>query len=150
MRSARHRTPQDQETDRHEVRSVRKSEGELLPEQKRVSQVRAGDPQQAAGEVVATRDHEVIRQWAARRQAEPATGEATASGPATVDVNDGGAGIRFNFPGVGLFRPISWDEWFSIFDRNAHAFVYENDPAGAPPGYRYRIVRAPDWTGVLE
>jgi hypothetical protein len=43
-------------------------------------------------------DHEVIRRWAARHSAEPATGEATASGPGTITINDGGAGIRFNFP----------------------------------------------------
>ena len=55
--------------------------------------------------VVATQDHELIRQWALRRRAEPATGEATESGPASTRVNDDGTGIRFNFPGVGRFRP---------------------------------------------
>src|SRR5687767_15511140 len=45
-----------------------------------------------------TSDHDTIQRWAARHSAVPATGEATVSGPATVDVNDGGAGIRFNFP----------------------------------------------------
>ena len=74
-----------------------------------------------------TQDHEVIRRWAARRGAEPATGEATASGPATIDVNDGGAGIRFNFPGVQRFRPIAWDEWFENFDGHDLWFVYEEE-----------------------
>jgi len=76
---------------------------------------------------ILTDDHEVIRRWAARRCAEPATGEATASGPATIDVNDGGAGIRFNFPGVQRFRPISWDEWFEHFDKHELLFVYEEE-----------------------
>jgi hypothetical protein len=40
---------------------------------------------------IATRDRDVIRQWAARHHAEPGTGEATASGPATVHVQDGGS-----------------------------------------------------------
>lgn len=95
---------------------------------------------------VATRDHEVIRQWAVRHQAEPATGEATSSGPATLDVRDGGAGIRFNFPGIGRFRPISWEEWLEHFDRNELTFVYEQAPPHAsPPDDRYRIVKTADW-----
>lgn len=95
---------------------------------------------------VATRDHEVIRQWAARHQAEPATGEATRSGPATLDVRDGGTGIRFNFPGLGRFRPIAWEEWLEHFDRNGLTFVYEQAPEHAlPPDNRYRIVKTADW-----
>ena len=57
----------------------------------------------------------------------PATGEATASGPATVDVKDGGAGVRFNFPGTGAYRPIEWHEWFENFDPHECAFVFDND-----------------------
>jgi hypothetical protein len=77
----------------------------------------------------ATRDREAIRSWARLHDAEPATGEATTSGPSIVDVNDGGAGIRFNFPGFGRFRPISWDEWFDHFDRYHLMFVYADEPA---------------------
>lgn len=75
----------------------------------------------------ATEDHDVIRRWAERHHAEPATGEATASGPATARVNDGGAGVRFNFPGFARYRPIDWDEWFDNFDRHELTFVYEED-----------------------
>ena len=78
---------------------------------------------------MATRDHDVIRAWAARHRAEPATGEATPSGPATINVNDGGVGIRFNFPGVGRFRPIAWSEWLEHFDRNRLTFVYQQEVA---------------------
>ena len=78
---------------------------------------------------VATRDHDTIRRWAERHQAVPATGEATASGPPTVTVVDGGAGIRFNFPGVARFRPITWEEWFTNFDAHGLTFVYEEDVA---------------------
>jgi len=79
---------------------------------------------------IATRDHDVIRRWSARQHAEPATGEPTESGPATtIHVRDGGAGIRFNFPGVGRFRPITWDEWFENFDRFHLTFVYEEEIA---------------------
>ena len=76
-----------------------------------------------------TRDHEEIRRWARRHHAEPSTGEATASGPRTVSVNDGGAGIRFNFPGAAPFRPIDWAEWFENFDRHELMFVYEEEVA---------------------
>jgi hypothetical protein len=78
---------------------------------------------------IATRNRDEIRGWADRRHAEPATGELTASGPATVHVRDGGAGIRLNFPGSGRFRPITWDEWFEHFDRHHLTFVYEEEIA---------------------
>jgi hypothetical protein len=125
-----------------------KTEGQLLPEQGHIPAVRRDMPFAPSSQVVFTRDHEVIREWAQRRQAEPATGEATASGPATVDVKDGGAGVRFNFPGTGTFRPIEWVEWFENFDRHQCAFVYDND-ATAGLSSRYRIVKAADWQDFL-
>lgn len=127
------------------------AKGELLQEQKHVPTVTA-ETQRHDTVVgpVATRDRELITSWAARHQAEPATGEATRSGPATVDVHDGGAAIRFNFPGFGRFRPITWDEWFQDFDRHGLTFVYEEspDPAEAPSP-RYRIVRTEDWKDLI-
>jgi hypothetical protein len=94
---------------------------------------------------IATRDHAVIRRWAARHQAEPATGEQTPSGPGTaVHVDDGDAGIRFNFPGFAPFRPISWEEWFDHFVRHGLAFVCEPEVDGQPPVNTYRIVRETD------
>jgi hypothetical protein len=91
-------------------------------------------------QVVATQDHVLIRRWADRRRAEPATGEATESGPSTLNVNDDGTGIRFNFPGVGRFRPIAWDEWFRNFDAYSLVFVYERDHARRTPSSRYRML----------
>jgi len=78
---------------------------------------------------VATRDPDVVREWAARQRAEPATGEATASGPSVMHINDGGAGIRFNFPGFAPFRQISWEEWFEHFELHDLAFVFEEEDA---------------------
>ena len=116
--------------------------GELLPEQPRIQKAESVDSRlRGSTDVVFTQDHELIRRWAAERQAEPATGEATSSGPATVDVKDGGAGIRFNFPGAGVFRPISWDEWLANFDLHQCAFVFDND-SSTPLSNRYRIVKA--------
>jgi hypothetical protein len=96
--------------------------------------------QEAPGAVVATDDDDVIREWATRHRAEPATGEATPSGPATRDVQDGGAGIRFNFPAAAPFRPITWEEWFDNFRRHDLMFVYERDAPEGPPSNRYRLV----------
>lgn len=86
-----------------------------------------GPPETSRIRAFATRDHGEIQQWALRHQAEPATGQTTRSGPASIAINDGGAGIRFNFPGVAKFRPILWDEWFEHFDRHGLMFVYEED-----------------------
>lgn len=88
---------------------------------------RSADALGAGPRAIATRDRDVIRQWADRHRAEPATGEATPSGPATIDVRDDGAGVRFNFPGAGRFRPITWDEWFANFARHHLTFVYEEE-----------------------
>lgn len=90
--------------------------------------------------VVATQDHSLIRKWAAHRRAEPATGEATESGPPTITVQDDGTGIRFNFPGIGRFRPIDWDEWFRNFDAYSLVFVYERDQPNHSPSHRYRML----------
>ena len=107
------------------------------------------DPFRGATHVVFTRDHELIKQWAEKRQATPATGEETGSGPATFHVNDGGAGIRFNFPGVGSFRPITWDEWFENFDHHQCAFVHDGNSSG-PLSHSYRIVKAEEWLDLLS
>ena len=93
----------------------------------------AGQPQ---GAILATDDEALIREWASRHEAAPATGEATASGPATVIVTDGDAGVRFNFPGLARFRAIAWEEWFDNFRQHNLLFVYElGDPSGT-----YRLV----------
>ena len=109
---------------------------------------------QDRGTVVATRDHALIREWATRYSAEPATGEATPTGEATLDVQDGGARIRFNFPAAAQFRPISWDEWLSAFDRDRLVFVYEPEGTGEGgafgrrSGSYYRLMPVTEWTGA--
>src|SRR4030095_12744853 len=119
--------------------------GQLLPKQHRVREVVGDTPLETSSTTLKTRDHNVVREWASRRGAGPATGEATPSGHATVAISDTGAGIRFNFPGVGPFRPISWDEWFANFDQYQLTFVYEDaGDEGAAPSCRHRIVSASD------
>jgi hypothetical protein len=124
-------------------------DGPLLPQHTHVPDVTADTAVDSASKVLSTRDHEVIRQWAVKRQALPATGEATPSGPATIDVKDGGAGIRFNFPGRGVYRPISWDEWFENFDAHGCAFVFDHEGDSTPLSSRYRIVKAEEWKDTI-
>ena len=113
----------------------------LLPEDEPLRRVDVHSAEaQQPGAVLATDDPELIRQWAARHHAEPATGEATQSGPATIDVADGGTGIRFNFPSAAPFRPITWDEWFQHFTRRDLMFVYERDVPGQTSSGRFRLV----------
>jgi hypothetical protein len=122
-------------------------DGQLLPEQPRIRRLESSSAQSHdSTDALITRDHDSIRQWASDRNAEPATGEATRSGPATVNVQDGGAGIRFNFPAAALFRPIGWEEWFDNFDSNGCAFVFDDDSSSN----RYRIVKADDWNDKVR
>ena len=72
------------------------------------------------------------------------------SGPATADIQDGGAGIRFNFPALGRLRPITWEEWFDNFERHRLTFVYDAQPeADGSSSPRYRIVKTGDWPGQI-
>jgi len=115
---------------------------DLLPEEELVAVVNAAN-ERAHEEVsvVATQDPELIRRWARGHDAEPATGETTHSGPATVNVQDGGAGIRFNFPALGPYRPISWDEWIEQFQKHDLVFVYERNRPDQVPSARYRLLK---------
>jgi hypothetical protein len=113
----------------------------LLPESAAVRRVNLEtERQHPEGAIVATDDPQLIREWARQHSAEPATGEATDSGPATINVQDGGSAIRFNFPAAAPFRPITWDEWFDNFRRHDLLFVYERDCHDAAPDSRYRTV----------
>jgi hypothetical protein len=117
----------------------------LLPETQPIPNVTRDSQPQAGDTALSTRDHEVIREWARAVGAEPATGEATASGPSTtLKVADGGTGLRFNFPGMSPFRSISWTEWFDYFNSHDFTFVYDNAEPGHPRSARYRIVRTRD------
>jgi hypothetical protein len=110
-----------------------------------VSPLKPSDPD---APVQSTRDHAVIWKWARAREAEPATGEESASGPASsLKVADGGSALRFNFPSLSRFRQIKWTEWFEHFDRHGLMFVYDKDDPDRRLSNRYRLVKAADWDG---
>jgi hypothetical protein len=113
----------------------------LLSDEQPVHRVVASDGNRhPPGSILATDDRKLIQDWAALHDAHPATGEATRSGPATIDVHDHDAGIRFNFPAAAPFRPISWEEWFDNFRRHDLVFVYECGVPGQALSSRYRLV----------
>jgi hypothetical protein len=123
------------------------SEEPLVTNTRPIKQATREHPPSSEDIVIATRDHELIREWARVFDAEPATGEASESGAASaLKVADGGAGLRFNFPGVSRFRTISWTEWFEHFHRHDLTFVYENPTVHRPPSARYRLVQTENLT----
>jgi hypothetical protein len=72
------------------------------------------------GQTLATRNHDVIKQWAETRKATPATVPGTE--------HDGRPGVlRFDFPGYGGqdLQKIDWDRWFETFDTRQLVFVYQ-------------------------
>lgn len=72
------------------------------------------------GQTLVTSDHDVIRQWAKARDAQPATVPGTE--------HDRRPGVlTFDFPGYGgdKLRHISWDDWFRTFDDRGLRFLYQ-------------------------
>ncbi len=119
----------------------------LVPEKRHIPSITRETAKEFVTGILSTRDHEIIRAWARSVGAEPATGERTYSGPATsMHVADGGSGLRFNFPGFGRFRGISWEEWFESFNSHDLTFVYEKEEVGEAPNARYRLVPTSELT----
>lgn len=78
------------------------------------------DHEDRKGQSLATRNHDVICQWAESRKAMPSVVGDTAGG--------GGAGVlRIDFPGYGGKRleKIDWDDWFDTFDKRKLVFLYQ-------------------------
>src|SRR5947209_9450461 len=71
------------------------------------------------GQTLATRNHEVIQDWAEQRGGVPATVAGSRHG--------GHAGVlRFSFSGKrGQLQEISWDDWFKTFDKRKLVFLFQ-------------------------
>ncbi|GGV34997.1 hypothetical protein GCM10010182_68720 [Actinomadura cremea] len=80
----------------------------------------AGEHEERPGKSLVTTDHEVIRQWADERGAEPSTvpGSEYEGRPGR---------LRLDFPGYGgeNLEHISWDDWFRTFDERRLNFIYQ-------------------------
>ena len=84
-----------------------------------------------------TTDHDEIRRWAEARSAAPSTVTRTRS---SKDIGI----IRLDFPGFsgeGALEPITWDEFFTKFDDEGLAFVYQDKTAAGRTSSFNRFVK---------
>jgi hemerythrin superfamily protein len=71
-----------------------------------------------AGQTLATRNPDVIRQWAEERKARPATTPGGDTERPRV--------LRFDFPGYEReLQAVSWDAWLRTFDERELVFLYQ-------------------------
>jgi len=82
-----------------------------------------GEHEDHPGQTLATRDHDVIQQWAEERGAVPAgiEGSEHAGRPGV---------LRLDFPGYeqqqsGRLRSVDWNKWFESFDQRDLVFLYQ-------------------------
>lgn len=69
-----------------------------------------------------TAEHEVIRKWIEDRDGTPCVVEGTESG--------GSGLLRVDFPGYrgrGRLKPISWEQFFRIFDDRNLGFLHQEE-----------------------
>ena len=93
-----------------------------------------GRSKRAAAGATTTTDHDEIRQWV----------EARSGKPAKVADTDGERGsgilrIDFNEPETSL-TPISWNEFFEIFDDRELAFLHEEETSDGKRSYFNKFV----------
>ena len=78
------------------------------------------EQEERKGRTLATRNHDVIKSWAQKRRAAPATVPGTEHG--------GRPGVlRLDFPDYGGrdLKKISWDDWFKTFDSRRLIFLFQ-------------------------
>jgi len=90
------------------------------------------DPERDGRSLVTT-DHDVIRDWAERRDAAPATVEGTE--------HQGHLGVlRFDFGGDNdRLRHVDWDEWFRTFDDRGLNFIYQETRSDGSDSNFFRL-----------
>ena len=78
------------------------------------------DHEDRKGQSLATRNHEVIRQWAESRKAKPSVVGDT-------EGRDGAGILRIDFPGHGgkRLRKVDWNDWFDTFVKRKLVFLYQ-------------------------
>jgi hypothetical protein len=91
---------------------------------KYAQEISSPEEQPERGRTLATTNHEVIRQWAEKRGARPATMPGS-------EYNGRLAVLRFDFPGYGgaVLQPVDWDEWFATFDAERLILLYQEQRA---------------------
>lgn len=80
----------------------------------------------SAQETKTTDDHETIKKWAEERYGEPALVEGI------VDKGKAAEMLRIYFPGQAgeSLKNIPWELFYTIFDENNLAFIYQEETIG--------------------
>lgn len=68
-----------------------------------------------------TTDHAEIRAWVEQRGGHPARLRAAPAEPNAIRVEFPG------FSGEGVLERLSWEEWFSLFEEHALAFLHQDE-----------------------
>ena len=84
-----------------------------------------------------TTDHDEIRSWVEEHDGTPARVRGTEEG-------EGVGVLRIDFPGGAgedQLEHIEWDVWFSTFDDNGLAFLYQERKASGEDSTFFKLVR---------
>ena len=85
------------------------------------------------GRSLLTTNHDVIRQWAQRRNAIPATVAGTEHG-------DHLGVLRFDFgEHTNGLTKVDWDQWFQTFDERKLTFVYQETRSDGSPSNFFQL-----------
>jgi hypothetical protein len=91
-----------------------------------------------------TIDHDEIRRWAEQRGGHPATVKRTRGKPGDPGI------LRIDFPGftgAQSLEQISWEEFFTKFDEQKLAFLYQETTARGLRSNFNKIIKRPAQTG---
>ena len=88
-----------------------------------------------ASQTNTTTDHDEIRRWVEEHDGAPAI---------VSDTKSGGSGVlRFDFPGgagESELEHVSWEKWFSVFDDNELALLYQEQKADGSDSTFFKLV----------
>src|SRR6185437_8384094 len=122
-----------EDTTRDDAKFVKEHGDELSRSVQRAKWIHsADDHEDHNGQTLATRNPDVIRQWAEERKAQPAT---TPGGD-----TENPRVLRFDFPGYDReLQPISWDAWLRTFDERDLVFLYQEHMKAGNPSNFFRL-----------
>lgn len=90
-----------------------------------------------ASDTRTTTDHDAIRRWVEDHGGKPASVKGTESG-------DEAGVLRIDFPGGAgedQLEHIDWDDWFSKFDDNQLAFLYQETKADGEDSTFFKLIQ---------
>ena len=89
-----------------------------------------------ASQSATTTDHDEIRQWVEEHGGKPASVRGTEGG-------DTAGVLRIDFPdgaGADDLEHISWQDWFTKFDEEGLAFLYQKEKACGEDSTFFKLV----------